>query len=184
MELRALLARDGEPGIMRPLAQCLLARLLARRALADEARMTLADAWTAADGSGDPRVVGPVVIATVEVGWLSGRDLDPRDTDEARAFAARAGNLTIVAELTRYLRWSGFVVPADDVPGAPEPWASGLRGDWRAAAERWRRRGEPYEEALELLDGDDAAVERGLALLRALDATGTIAAVTARAPRS
>jgi hypothetical protein len=169
---------------MRPLAQCLLARLLARRGLADEARQVSAAAWAAAEASGDPRVVGPVAVAMVEVSWLSGGDLDPSLTDEARTFASRMGNQTIEAELTRYLEWSGLAAATGDVPGAPEPWASGLRGDWRGAAERWHLRGEPYEEALELLDGDAAACDRGLALLRELDATGTIAAVTARVPRS
>ena len=67
------------------------------------------------------------------------------------------------------------------VADAPEPWASGLRGDWQTAASLWQRRGEPYEEALELVSGAEAAATRGIELLRSLGAEATIAALRARA---
>jgi hypothetical protein len=61
---------------------------------------------------------------------------------------------------------------------APEPWASGLRGDWRTAARQWSERGEPYERALELVSGDDpTSIAMGHDLLRSLGALGTLAAV-------
>jgi hypothetical protein len=90
--------------------------------------------------------------------------------------ATRGGNHTIAAELSRYLQWAGL--DAALIADTPEPWASGLRGDWRAAAAQWQRRGEPYEEALELVSGDerDASV-RGLEILRRLGAAGAIEAV-------
>ncbi len=71
--------------------------------------------------------------------------------------AARA--TVIRAEMSRYLQRAG--VAAEAVEAAPEPWASGLRGDWREAAARWAGRGEPYEQALELVSGEDD-VERRL----------------------
>ena len=43
------------------------------------------------------------------------------------------------------------------------------RVDWRTAAEAWRRAGDPYEEALELVEGDAEAVAEGL---RTLDRLG------------
>ena len=46
-ELRSLLAADGQPGIMGPLATCLLARLLARRGDHDGAAALVAVAWAA-----------------------------------------------------------------------------------------------------------------------------------------
>ena len=43
-----------------------------------------------------------------------------------------------------------------------------------------RKRGEPYEEALELLSGDEPdASSRGVELLRALGAAGTLRVVAA-----
>jgi DNA-binding winged helix-turn-helix (wHTH) protein/tetratricopeptide (TPR) repeat protein len=179
-ELRALVGADGEPGIMEPLAQCLLARLLARRGQCDEARALVASARRATQGSGEARVLGPVAIAAVEVGWLTGAAASLTDlADLARPvldIAARGGNHTIAAELGRYLQWTGLGAPPIAAP--PEPWASGLRGDWRAAAAQWQRRGEPYEEALELLSGDQRdASGRGLEILRRLGAAGAIEAV-------
>ena len=184
-ELRSLLAADGEPGIMGPLATCLLARLLARRGDHEGAGALVAVAWAAVAGS-DEALSRPGRHRRCRVGWLAAAadpDPDPGWLSELRALAQPAldlalatSNHTIAAELSRYLRWAGSDGPG--VPGAPEPWAAGLRGDWQSAAEQWRRRGEPYEEALELVSGDEpAARERGLDLLGGLGATGTIAAL-------
>jgi hypothetical protein len=145
-------------------------------------------ARAAATGSNERRLVGPVAIAAVEAGWLAGWSGDLVELAEpalagpaGAAGAAGAADHTIAAELCRYLQWAGLEVPG--VTSAPEPWASGLRGDWRAAAAHWRRRGEPYEEALELLSGDEPeASARGIELLRALGASGTIRVVDAGRP--
>jgi tetratricopeptide (TPR) repeat protein len=181
-ELRSLLSSDGEPGIMESFARCLLARLLARRGDDDGARELVVLARAAATGSDERRLVGPVAIAGVETGWLAGRSAGLVELAEpALAGAAGAADHTIAAELSRYLQWAGLEVVG--VGSAPEPWASGLRGDWRAAAAQWRRRGEPYEEALELLSADEPeASARGVELLRALGAAGTIRVVGGRRP--
>ena len=68
-------------------------------------------------------------------------------------------------------------VPASDAAGgrrsARRPtWAAGLRGEWRTAAARWRRAGDPYEAALELaLSGEPDAIADGLEVLDLLGAT-------------
>jgi hypothetical protein len=174
-ELEALLASRGEPGIMAPLARSLLARLLARQARHDDAEAILRDAEAEAP-TAEVRVVGPITIARVEAAWLAGTGLDLA----ARArpvleLASSTANTAIGAELSRYLQRAGL--DGAPVQGAPEPWASGLRGDWRESAERWAGRGEPYERALELVAGRDP---RGRELLRALGATGTLAALDRR----
>jgi len=183
-ELRSLVTADVDPGIMAPLSTCLLARVLARQGDHAGAGALVASALATTAGSEEARVAGPVVIAAVEVGWLGAATAsEPERLTAVEALARPAlelalatGNRTIAAELSRYLCWAG--VEAPEVPGAPEPWAAGLRGDWQAAAEHWHRRGEPYEEALELVSGDEpAARERGLELLRGLGATGTLAAL-------
>ena len=178
-ELEALLALHGEPGIMAPLARSLLARLFARQGRLDEGAHVLRPAEAAAT-SAEIRLLGPVTIARIEIDWLAGTaddlaDLSARVLDVAAATA----NSAIQAELSRYLQRAGFTPPP--VTAAPEPWATGLRGDWREAARRWAVRGEPYEQALELVAGEDpAAVATGLGLLHSLGATGTLVAVSRR----
>jgi hypothetical protein len=179
-ELRALLTAGGEPGIMEPLARCLLARVLARQGQHDEARRLVRDAAAVAGRTDEARLLGPIAIAEVETGWLAGDGVDLAGRPQrALTLATATGNHTIAAELSRYLGWAGLDTP--DVPGAPEPWASGLRGDWQAAASLWQRRGEPYEEALELISGGETSSARGFELLGSLGADGTIAALHAAA---
>ena len=175
-ELRALLTAGGEPGIMEPLARCLLARILGRQGHHDEARDLATTAYAVAGHTDEARLLGPIAIADVETRWLAGDDTNLADVARRPlTLAVATGNHTIAAELSRYLRWAGLDTP--DVPAAPEPWASGLRGDWHTAASLWQRRGEPYEEALELVSGGATSASRGIELLRSLGAEATIAAV-------
>jgi hypothetical protein len=77
-------------------------------------------------------------------------------------------------ELGVYLRRVGHdaKVP-EDVPG---PWAPALAGRWREAAAAWNELGERYEQAVELAwSGEDDARASGLAILRDLGASATIA---------
>jgi DNA-binding CsgD family transcriptional regulator len=50
------------------------------------------------------------------------------------------------------------------------PYAQQIAGDWRMAADRWKRIGCPYEQALALLDGDEAAQREALAIFERLGA--------------
>ena len=161
---------------MEPLARCLLARILGRQGHHDEARDLATTAYAVAGHTDEARLLGPIAIADVETRWLAGDDTNLADVARRPlTLAVATGNHTIAAELSRYLRWAGLDTP--DVPGAPEPWASGLRGDWQTAASLWQRRGEPYEEALELVSGGATSAARGIELLRSLGAEATIAAV-------
>jgi hypothetical protein len=164
---------------MEPFARCLLARVMARRGDHEGAQELVALARGAATGSNERRLIGPVAIAAVETTWLAGSSADLVELAEpALAGGAGAADHTITAELARFLQWAG--VEVRNAGRAPEPWASGLRGDWRAAAAQWRTRGEPYEEALELLSGDEPdAASRGVELLRALGAAGALRVVGA-----
>jgi DNA-binding winged helix-turn-helix (wHTH) protein/tetratricopeptide (TPR) repeat protein len=177
-ELTALLAADGEPGIMEPLARSVLARLLARRGCFAEADETLRPAEAAASAD-EIRLLAPVTIARVELSWLAPDDGDlgaDREMQRVLDACANSGHTVLQAELSRYLQRSGGSIgPFEE---APQPWASGLRGDWRDAARRWDERGDRYEHALELLAGDDRdAHARGHDMLASLGADGTVAAV-------
>ncbi|HUP73543.1 MAG TPA: AAA family ATPase [Acidimicrobiales bacterium] len=182
--LRDLLGRPGDPGIMAPLARSLLARLLARQGNFADAADVLAPAQRVADESDEIRLVGPVIAAQLELAWLSGTGADLLDVAQ-RAFglAEACGHLVSRAELCRYLQRAGFDAPA--VKGAPEPWASGLRGDWQRSADLWAARSEPYEQAMELLSsGNTSAVASGRRMLRELGAHGALAVTRTEAERA
>jgi DNA-binding CsgD family transcriptional regulator len=53
---------------------------------------------------------------------------------------------------------------------AAEPYALQISGDWRAAAEAWRRIGCPYEVAMALADGPEPAKLEALEILDGLGA--------------
>jgi len=81
--------------------------------------------------------------------------------------------------LLRYLARAGlgsFEEGLGSFEGCPEPWAAGLRGDWRAAAAAWERAGDPYEQALELAESGE--VEPTLRALQILDDLGATPAAT------
>jgi len=45
-----------------------------------------------------------------------------------------------------------------------------LTGEWRAAAEAWERIGQPYEQALALMEGGEDALRQALVILHRLEA--------------
>ena len=182
--LRDLLGRPGDPGIMAPLARSLLARLLARQGNFAGAADVLAPAQRVADDSDEIRLVGPVIAAQLELAWLSGTGADLLAVAQ-RAFglAEACGHLVSRAELCRYLQRAG--VDAPSVEGAPEPWASGLRGDWQRSADLWAARSEPYEQAMELLSsGQTSVVASGRRILRELGAHGALGVTRTEAVRA
>lgn len=80
-----------------------------------------------------------------------------------------------MGELALWRRRAGVdeKLPPDS---AAEPFALSLAGDWRAAAERWREIGCPYDAALALADGGDED-----ALRQAIDELQTLRAHPAAA---
>jgi DNA-binding CsgD family transcriptional regulator/tetratricopeptide (TPR) repeat protein len=138
----------------------------------------LAEAHRAAGADELPRVAA----ALAEVGWLS------RDGDAARAPLAaadgaglRRGNPWAAGELALWRRRLGLDEAAGDEPvPADSPLALQLAGDWEGAAHAWERLGCPYEAALALADGDEAAMRSGLARLQELGARPAAALVGRR----
>jgi hypothetical protein len=175
--LRALVEWPGEPGIMRPLAASLLVRLLARRGCHEQAAATMQPAVVATAGSREIALVGPVTAAALEAAWLGGRTGEmPALAAPALALAAEARHRTSQAELTRYLQRGGHAVAAPD--RAAGPWAAGVAGRWREAAEAWAALGCRYERAVELALAPDAgAGSAGRRELEALGAAGALAVI-------
>ena len=174
--LRDLVDRPGEPGLMRPMATALLARLLARRGR-DQAGSLLAHAVADVTGSDEPHLVGPVAAAAAELHWLGGTGDLPAFVMDASALAQRRRHLVTQAELATYAARDGRPLPVPDrhLAGTelPGPWRPALAGDHRRAAEGWQALHERYEQAVETwLAGDRPAAA---ALLADLGATATLA---------
>ena len=178
--LRALIRSVEDPGTLMHLYSApSLGRLLARRG-DPAAGEILAGAWAEAVGQRSLIGLAHCGIAVVEWAWLTG-DLalatEVRDVLLPRT--GRAGAAPFRAELMRYLARAGLGGSA--FAGCPEPYAAGLRGDWQAAADGWRRAGDPYEEALELADsGDVDATRDALVILDRLDAAPAAATTRQR----
>jgi DNA-binding CsgD family transcriptional regulator/tetratricopeptide (TPR) repeat protein len=182
LTLRKLLADHRvDAGIMHPLAQILLARLLARRDRHTEAAALLTDARP--DLGADIALVGPWAIAAVETAWLAGTPDTARAHARAAFLLARARNHHVtMAELACYCRRAGL--PADPPPEPPGPWRVSLSGDWARAAEAWADHGDRYEQALELASSSDPdGLHRALDLLDALDAVAAARIVRQRLRR-
>jgi DNA-binding CsgD family transcriptional regulator len=171
------LAAEGDVGMLYVYSVPAHARLLARRGDAS-ADPLLDEAWQRARAQRSLLGLTLTGVAVAELAWLTGRP--ERAAEVAAELLPRHGGgaATVRGEVARYLARSGLPVDAGTFP---EPWASGLRGDWRAAAAAWERIGDPYEQGLELgLSGEVEPAVRGLRLLEDLGATPAAAIVRAR----
>jgi DNA-binding CsgD family transcriptional regulator len=170
--LRALVDDVDDPGMLYAYSVPLLARLLARRG-DDEAVAMLGAAWGRARRQRLLIGLAYAGLASVERAWLAGEQERARSVAEVLLPRMQhAGAAPFRAELLRYLARCGL--EAEPFEGCPEPWASGLRGDWEAAAAGWEAAGDPYEHALELAESGER--EPTLEALRILDGLGATAA--------
>jgi DNA-binding CsgD family transcriptional regulator/tetratricopeptide (TPR) repeat protein len=149
-------------------ALLVLGRLRARRGDPSAAAL-LEEARDLALSVGEQRRIEQVAAARAEWRWLAG--------DLAGCVAeARVGfhpELLAVrpwyqAEVVIWL-WRGGALRAAP-PGTPAPYSVEIAGDWRAAADAWEQLGCPWERALALLHGDEAAQRAALALFERLGA--------------
>ena len=162
------IVQQATPNTSRVMALVALGRLQARRG-EPEAAATLDDALALALASGTLQRIAPVRCARAEAAWLRG-DL-AGVVPEARAALALAEahrHPWFAGELAQWLRRAGAPV---DVPAVcAEPHALLMRGQWRQAAEAWAAIDAPFEQALALAEGDDAARFAALAMLEDLGA--------------
>lgn len=165
-QLGALARRYEHPGMLVVYSSVPLARLRMRRGEAD-AGDELRASWRMARSMGMLLGLGYAGAACVEWGWLTGR---PDVVDEVLAdwapHALRPTAAPFDAEIRCYAARAGIVTdaaPAADAAAASDaaalPWGMDGAADHAAAADAWRRIGDPYERALELAqtgDADDA----------------------------
>jgi DNA-binding CsgD family transcriptional regulator/tetratricopeptide (TPR) repeat protein len=115
-----------------------------------------------------PRL-GPSRAVRAELAWLTGNNR--LAIEEARAvydMAVSKVHPWIAGELA-FWRWRAgdiFTPPA----WIAKPFALQIAGDWRGAAEAWEGRGCSYEQALALMDGDEAAQLAALEIFERLGA--------------
>jgi DNA-binding CsgD family transcriptional regulator/tetratricopeptide (TPR) repeat protein len=181
--LRRLLQRSEDPGanLINPLA--FLGRILARRG-DPEAAGLIERAWRLASATGEDQKMAIAAGARIELAWIEGDDDGVRAVGgELLELAVRAQHRYLRGEVLRYLRRVGEpVVPFD---GCLAPFADGITGDWAAAAAGWERIGNPYHQALELIEAPDLEVAlRGLGMLDRLGAVATASLVRRRLRRA
>ncbi|MBV9879041.1 MAG: AAA family ATPase [Gemmatirosa sp.] len=178
------------PAISRIPALVVLGRLRLHRG--DPAwRHALDQAAALAAATNEVKRLTPIATARAEAAWLHG-DVAAAGDEAAAAYAlaaSRPGAWSIPELLQWMHRAERVAVPAPDPSTLPEPVACRLAGDWRGAADAWRRLGCPLEHALALADGganggakggDEAALRQSLAILDALGATTAAALVRRR----
>ncbi|HEX2784799.1 MAG TPA: LuxR C-terminal-related transcriptional regulator, partial [Ilumatobacteraceae bacterium] len=140
----------------------------------EDASADLDHAWELACGLSEPMRLLPVAAALVEQAWLTGND-DNRlaACRDLLADAPKAGLEWARGELASRLRRLDPSFTAVDVA---EPYRLEFAGEHEAAADMWSTLGDPYEQALALLDtGRPDPRRTGFDLLDRLGAAGTAA---------
>jgi DNA-binding CsgD family transcriptional regulator/tetratricopeptide (TPR) repeat protein len=170
--LYGLLDAQEDPGMIGRETVPVLARILVRQGHPDaEAMLSLAREH--AERADVLEWLVPTGLASIEHAWLTGQaEVAGKYPQVLLDRTDRPGSEVQRGQVLRYLRRLGFDVKP--FPGCPAPYAAGLEGDWRAAAELFDRAAEPYERALELADSDEVEPT-----LEALDVLGRLGAESA-----
>lgn len=176
-DLREVQARHV-PSPMEAATQAFVAGLLARRAGDAGARAQLDDALVLMQRHRVEIWFISTEAAGTEAAWLDG-DLPRLERVARQGLAAmlRAEHPWRAAELAAWLARAGLDVPAAARQGLPGPHALEIDGRWAEAAEDWRSRGCPYDQALALSGGDDAARAQALAIFERLGARAAAARI-------
>ena len=116
-----------------------------------------------------PRL-GPIASARAEMAWLAG-DLEQvvAEAQSILQIAKDDNDPWLHGEFAFWLWRAGVAQSIEQ--GIAEPYALQIAGNWRAAADRWKEIGCPYEEATALAGGDEAAQLEALATFEKLGAT-------------
>jgi DNA-binding CsgD family transcriptional regulator len=181
-ETAALVLAEHGQGPASVTALVALGRLRARRG--DPGQWELLDeALALGELSRDFLRFAPVAAARAEAAWLEGRTENVAATTEtAFTLAKECGAPWPIGELANW-RWRAGVEESVP-PGAAQPYALQIAGEWRQAADLWLDLGCPYEAALALADADDEdALRRSLDQLQAMGARPAAAIVARRLRR-
>ena len=113
--------------------------------------------------------IAPVSSARAELAWLKG-DLQLLRHEATSVLSLNPGpnDHWLHGEFAFWLWRAGDAPQTHD--GIARPYALQMCGDWQAAAEAWNEIGCPYEKAMALADGDEAAKLAALEILEKLGA--------------
>jgi tetratricopeptide (TPR) repeat protein len=138
-----------------------LSRLAMRRGKFEEARILIGEAKAMAMPTHEGHRIIPVLTAALELCWTSG-DIIP--LDEIRAaedtLSYEKNNSLYYMEMEYWERKCGIPRSGNSTVGFTGPFKLEHDGNWRAAAEEWKKIGCPYEQALALF-GDRRRTLRG-----------------------
>jgi DNA-binding CsgD family transcriptional regulator/tetratricopeptide (TPR) repeat protein len=153
-------------------ALLVLGRVRARRG-DPGAEAALNEACALALTVGEPQRMEQVAAARAEWRWLQG-DLAGCVAEARMVFHEpfQVVRPWYQSEIVAWL-WRGAAL-RNAPPGTPTPYALEIAGDWRAAAHAWERIGCPWEQAMALLNGDEAAQRAALAIFERLGAAPAV----------
>ena len=131
---------------------------------------TLSQAWEMAEVADEFQRLAPAAVAVVEHAWISGNaDIPVADITRVmeagleRGFKWSAGSIAL---------WLWKLGELPDAPeGIAEPYRLVIEGEPMAAAKMWSEIGCPYERAIALAHGDQAAQLEALDVFDTLGAT-------------
>jgi ATP/maltotriose-dependent transcriptional regulator MalT len=182
-EAAGVLSRAQTSTVVRLPALSALAAVRTRLGEASAAQL-LDEALEQALSTGELQRIAPVACARAEAAWLAG------DSERVRGEVMRAYPLAIAADsrwdigrLALWLRRADALAELDSRAPAenlPAPFAAQLDGRWRDAADAWQKIGCPFECALALADGDEAAQRSALSMLDEIGARPAAARVRAQ----
>lgn len=168
-DAESVLGQSRGYNVARIPALTILGHVRVRRGDPDASR-ALADAHELALLTKEVSRLVPIASARAEMAWLAG-DLG-RVAAEAQAVLQMAkgdNDPWLQGEFVFWLWRAEITHPAGRE--LAEPYVLQIAGNWRAAAERWKEMGCPYEEATALSDGDEAAQLEALAIFEKLGAS-------------
>jgi DNA-binding CsgD family transcriptional regulator len=116
----------------------------------------------------------PIAIADAEAHWLDGSrpDAAERLAEVLGLLLDAWSQLWNIGETALWLSILGQPpeLPAEALAQLSEAHRAHIQGDWRRAAALWAGKGCPYEQAIALSDGDEAARRQALAIFDQLGA--------------
>jgi len=160
-------------------ALCVLALVRARRGDPDFWPL-LDEALALGEPTAQFQHIAPVAAARAEAAWLEG-NFEAIDASTRAMFerALEVRDPWTLGELA-YWRWHAGRLH-EPPPGAAEPHALQIAGEWRRAAELWSKIGCPYEAALALADSyEEEALRQALGIFERLGARPMVGVVARR----
>jgi len=114
-------------------------------------------------------VIYPIAELFAESAWLQGDLARCRAEVEPMFQIACQLNVPIYIGQLAYWMWRAGAI-TEPPANTAEPYATHINGDWHIAAFMWEKFGCPYEQAMALMDGDEAAQLAALEIFERLGA--------------